>query len=116
MNDLPLALIVEDEADQAELLRVYLDRCGLRVVIVPTAERALPLLVEMHPALVFVDLILPGISGESLAQQVRATHPEAFLVITSVHDTSRYPESDAQLPKPFTGEQIRAVVERSRAA
>lgn len=114
MNAPLLALVVDDSDDQAELLRRYLERSGCEVVSASTAERALELLRDIRPDLAIVDLVLPGITGEELAARVRTTHPECLLAITSVHDTSQYPEADAVLPKPFTGAQVAAIVEQAR--
>lgn len=114
MSALPLALIVEDESDQADLLRRHIERSGYRSVVASTAEQAAVLLKDASPDLAIVDLILPGVSGAELAQMVRSEHPDCFLVISSVHDASRYPESDAHLPKPFTREQVHAVAEQAR--
>lgn len=113
MNESPLALVVDDSDDQAELLRRYLERAGCRVVTAATAEQALLLLDDIRPALAVVDLVLPGISGEELATRLRRTHPECLLVISSVLDSSRYPEADAVLPKPFTGAQVARVAEQA---
>jgi DNA-binding response OmpR family regulator len=113
MNATPLALVVDDSDDQAELLRRYLEREGCRVVTASTAEQALLLLDDIRPTLAIVDLVLPGISGEELASRLRETHPECLLVISSVLDASRYPEADAVLPKPFTGAQVARVAEQA---
>lgn len=112
MSAAPLALVVDDSDDQAELLRRYLERAGCRVVTASTAEQALETLDDIRPDLAVIDLVLPGISGRELAAALRETHPECAVVITSVLDSSRYPEADAVLPKPFTGAQVATVVEQ----
>ena len=116
MSEPLLALVVDDSDDQAGLLGRYLQRSGCEVVSASTGERALELLREIHPDISIVDLVLPGIPGAQVAAHLRATHPECLLVITSVHDASGYPEADAVLPKPFTGAQVAAIVERARAS
>lgn len=116
MSGSPLALVVDDSDDQAELLRRYLERAGCRVMVVSTAEQALDALGGIRPDLAVIDLLLPGISGEELAASLRRTHPECLLAISSVLDASRYPEADAALPKPFTGAQVAALVELAGAA
>jgi CheY-like chemotaxis protein len=116
MTDLVRALVVDDSDDQLGLLRRYLERAGCEVVSASTGERALELLRELRPDIAVVDLVLPGIPGEEVAAHLRARHPECLLVITSVHDASRYPEADAVLPKPFTRAQLTAIVERARRA
>ena len=113
MSDDLLALVVDDSDDQADLLRRYLERAGCRVVVASTAEQALLLLDEVRPDIAVIDLVLPGISGQELAGRLRDTHPECLLVISSVLDSSRYPEADAVLPKPFTGAQLAAIVEQA---
>lgn len=110
-----LALVVDDSDDQAELLRRYLERAGCRVVTASTAEQALVLLADIRPDIAVIDLLLPGISGEELASRLRKTHPECLLAITSVLDTSAYPEADAVLPKPFTGAQLARIAEQAAA-
>jgi len=113
MSDDLLALVVDDSDDQADLLRRYLERAGCRVVVASTAEQALLLLDEVRPDIAVIDLVLPGISGQELAGRLRDTHPECLLVISSVLDSSRYPEADAVLPKPFTGAQLASIVEQA---
>ncbi|PZQ89087.1 MAG: response regulator [Leifsonia xyli] len=112
----PLALVVDDSDDQAELLRRYLERAGCRVVTASTAERALEELVDIRPDLAIIDLMLPGMSGEELSVRLRDEHPDCVLAITSVLDASRYPEADAVLPKPFTGAQVAALAARATGA
>lgn len=112
MSAQPVALVVDDSDDQAELLRRYLERAGCRVVTTSTAEDALARLDDIRPDLAIIDLLLPGISGEEFAERLRESHPEILLVISSVLDASRYPEADAVLPKPFTGAQVTAIAER----
>jgi len=108
-----LVLVVDDSDDQAQLLRRYLERSGCRVVVAESGEEAMSQLGELRPDIAVVDLLLPGISGGDVAARVRETHPECFLVITSVLDEARYPEADAVLPKPFTGEQVAHAVEQA---
>jgi CheY-like chemotaxis protein len=116
MSDPLLALVVDDSDDQVGLLRRYLQRSGCEVVSASTGERALELLHDLRPDISIIDLVLPGISGAEVAAHLRATQPECLLVITSVHDASGYPEADAVLPKPFTGAQVAAIVERARTS
>ncbi len=116
MSTGPLALVVDDSDDQAQLLRRYLERAGCRVLVASTAEQALDALDHIRPDLAVIDLLLPGMSGEELAASVRRTHPECLIAITSVLDASRYPEADAVLPKPFTGAQVAAIAGRAGAA
>ena len=62
---LPEILIVEDDADIAESLEYNFKREGFRPVIAESGEKGLRLaLDEKHPpALIILDLMLPGMSG-----------------------------------------------------
>ncbi len=113
-------LVVEDSPDQAALLRKYLERSGCVVTIVESAEDAMVAYLAHAPDLAFIDLILPGMGGAELSERLRADLPDCPIAITSVLDPADFPPSDAALPKPFTGAQVREVlrtaVPRWRAA
>lgn len=51
------------------------------------AEEQIP---ELAPALVVVDISLPGMSGLELVATLRAKHPDLHLVVVTGHDESRY--------------------------
>ncbi|WP_435743157.1 response regulator [Microbacterium sp. PMB16] len=112
MTGRPLALIVEDAADQVALLRRYLDREGFDVFAAIDAESAIAAFDDIDPALAVIDLLLPGISGQECAKRVQERFPACFLVISSVLDAADYPPADAALPKPITGAHVRGILER----
>ncbi|WP_431806849.1 response regulator [Microbacterium paraoxydans] len=112
MTGRPLALVVEDAADQATLLGRYLDREGFDVFIAPDAESAIAAFPDIDPVLAVMDLLLPGISGSTCCRLVHERYPECFLVVSSVLDVVDYPEADAVLPKPVTSADLHRVVER----
>jgi CheY-like chemotaxis protein len=104
-------LVVEDSEDQRQLLRAYFTRAGCEVVTVSNAEDAVPAYEASPPELAVIDLVLPGMDGWALVEQLRAAQPDCAIVVTSVLDTSRFPAAQAILPKPFTGAQIVRVLE-----
>lgn len=112
MSGKPLALVVEDTADQTALLRRYLDREGYEVFAAADAESAIAAFDDIRPDLAVIDLILPGISGQECARRVQERFPACFLVISSVLDAADYPPADAALPKPITGAAVHEIVER----
>ncbi|MDQ0726262.1 response regulator [Microbacterium sp. W4I20] len=112
MSGRPLALVVEDADDQVALLRRHLDRAGFDVFAVADAESAISAFAEIEPVLAVIDLLLPGISGQECARLVQERFPGCFLVISSVLDAADYPPADAALPKPITGADLRAILDR----
>ena len=68
----PLVLVVDDVPDTRRLMRRILERAGLAVVEAGTGEEALETIERQRPALVVLDLRLPGISGFDVARWVRA--------------------------------------------
>ncbi len=77
-------LIVDDEAINRELLHAYLDGLGYELVDAPDGERALELAARARPDLVLLDVMMPGLSGFEVAEQLKATHRDEFLPIVLV--------------------------------
>jgi CheY-like chemotaxis protein len=65
-------LVVDDEADTRELLRVGVGQCGAEVVTAGSALEALEALAEERPDLIISDIGMPGEDGYELIRKVRA--------------------------------------------
>ena len=103
-------LIVDDSDDQRALLRRYFEREGCAVTTAHNAEAAMIAYRAATPDLAVIDLVLPGMTGWELTDCLRAEHPDCVVAITSVLDISEYPDCQANLPKPFTGAQVRTLL------
>lgn len=110
MTTRPLALVVEDSADQTALLKRYLDREGFDVFAAADAESAIAAFETISPVVAVLDLLLPGISGTELARLIKTRFPDCFLIVSSVLDVADYPDADAALPKPIIGAELRALL------
>lgn len=64
-------LIVEDNVDAAESLRMLLKHCGCEVQVAHTGPDGVRAAVEMEPDLVLCDIGLPGLDGYGVAKQLR---------------------------------------------
>jgi CheY-like chemotaxis protein len=103
-------LVVDDSDDQRTLLRRYFERAGCDVTVAASAEEAILAYSRSTPDLAVIDLVLPGMNGWDLTERLKADRPECMIAVSSVLDADQYPVSDAVLPKPFTGAQIRKVL------
>ena len=124
MTARPRILVVEDEVAIQELLRYSLEQSSFEVDVVDTAEEALGEIRNRLPALVLLDLMLPGMSGIHLAKRLRAESRTRELPIIMV--TARGEEGDRiqgldigaddYVSKPFSPKEliarIRAVLRR----
>jgi signal transduction histidine kinase/ActR/RegA family two-component response regulator len=73
ISDLPSLqlLVVEDDSDTLEMMRVLCGTQNIQIIEASNAEDALKLLEEAHPDVIISDLLLPGIDGCEFAWHVR---------------------------------------------
>jgi CheY-like chemotaxis protein len=74
-------LIVEDNADQAETLRMFLSLKGHRLEIAASGPAAIELARRQRPDVVLLDLGLPGFDGFEVARRLRQEHGMAMRII-----------------------------------
>jgi two-component system response regulator RstA len=87
MPDRCRILIVEDDARLAELTRDYLESQGLAVSVQADGRRAVSQILAERPALVVLDLMLPGEDGFSICKRVRDQGYDApILMLTARTD------------------------------
>jgi DNA-binding response OmpR family regulator len=122
-------LVVEDDPDIAEGLRYNLERERLSVSVAPTGEAGLAASLDPQnpPALVILDLMLPGMSGLELCRRLRrepATRRTPIIMLTARSgEADRVAGldlgADDYITKPFSVKEliarVRAVLRRSDA-
>jgi two-component system phosphate regulon response regulator PhoB len=120
-------LVIEDEKDIQELVRFNLERDGYRVALAGSAEAAARILARQLPALVLLDLMLPGENGIDFCRQLRADERTRQLPVIML--TARDEDADVvaglevgaddYVTKPFTPRvllaRVRAVLRRRAA-
>lgn len=85
-KDLPLVLIIDDQETDRYIIRHHLDGFGCSIVEAIGGEHGLQLARQLRPALILLDLNMPGMDGfEVLAQLAEdpATSPLPVMIITS---------------------------------
>jgi len=66
-------LVIEDEHDSMEVVQGLLEHHGIESVGASSGEEALDILSQMTPALIIVDLALPGLNGWDLLERFKST-------------------------------------------
>jgi CheY-like chemotaxis protein len=102
----PLALVVEDDAMAAAQMHVRLESAGFRVRHVASAEAALALAPECTPALITLDIRLPGMDGWDLLSRIKdlpawADVPVVVVSVAADHDVGLSLGAAAVLRKPI---------------
>ena len=120
-------LVVEDERDIRELVRFHLEQEGYAVREADTGESGLALAAAERPALVVLDLMLPGLDGLEVCRRLRST--DATRSVPVIMLTAKAAEVDRVLglelgaddyvTKPFSPRElvarVRAVLRRAHA-
>ncbi|HEU5001321.1 MAG TPA: response regulator transcription factor [Actinomycetota bacterium] len=78
-----LILVVEDEPSIASLLTLYLTDSGFEVVTAGDGLQALERAEALRPALVILDVMLPGIDGLEVCRRLRATNRTPIIMLTA---------------------------------
>ena len=83
----PLVLIVDDERPNLESLGKIFEREGWRVAQASSGAEALEVARRERPSVVVTDLMMPGMSGESLLRALKAVSPEIEVVLMTAFGT-----------------------------
>lgn len=107
-------LVVEDDPDIARLIAHHLERAGYHVRTTHSAEGALAELEADIPDLITLDIELPGMQGDELAEQLHAnpqTREIPILILSVLGDDPERMKFGAYiLPKPFDQGELLATV------
>ena len=76
-------LIAEDDGDIVELLRLYLENSGYRVISADNGEKALELMKREHVDLALLDVMMPQMDGYELTRQIRKISNIPILILSA---------------------------------
>jgi len=112
-------LIVDDDVDLLSAERQVLAESGFRVVEARDGSEALRMVQDDPPALVVLDVQMPGMDGPSFARELRmALRRVPLVILTGVDDPRREADrcnAEAYLRKPFDAKELVEVVRRFAA-
>jgi DNA-binding response OmpR family regulator len=108
-------LVVDDDVKTVELVKLYLDRDGYRVLSAYDGVEALRLARESHPDLIGLDLMLPGIDGLELCSMLRDESDVPIIMLTAKTTdqdklTGLNLGADDYVTKPFSPRELAARV------
>lgn len=109
-------LLAEDEALLRELQETILRQAGYTVVSAPTPEELRALITKQNNTgfdLLLTDVVMPGISGQEVAQLAKSRWPNIRVIFMSGYSDEDLDDLDrdaAFLQKPFTPAELMAKV------
>jgi DNA-binding response OmpR family regulator len=115
-------LIVDDEQRIIDLARMYIEQEGFRVESATDGRYALEKILADEPALVVLDLMLPGMGGLEICRRVRAQSDVPIIMLTALSDdvdkiVGLELGADDYLTKPFNPRElvarVKAILRRS---
>lgn len=116
----PAVLIVDDEADVLEYLRIILEQGGYRVFEADSGRAALELAAKQDPplSLMITDVLMPHMHGKDLAIRIRSILPRLKVLYMSgyaleiLSELNLCPDPSALVRKPLEAAAILATVRR----
>ena len=115
-------LIVDDDINICELLRLYLEKEGFEAHTVNDGLQAIDSFNSIQPDLVLLDIMLPGLDGWQICREIRKTSQTPIIMLTAKGETfdkvlGLELGADDYITKPFETKEViarvKAVLRRS---
>ena len=115
-------LIVDDDSNICELLRLYFEKDGFQADSVTDGIKALEAFESLKPDLVLLDIMLPGMDGWQICREIRKTSQTPIIMLTAKGETfdkvlGLELGADDYITKPFETKEViarvKAVLRRS---
>ena len=108
-------LIVEDELDLANIIKDYLEKELYEVEICTEGDKAIEIFDKFKPSLVILDLMLPGMNGYEICQNIRKKSTIPILILSAKFDEFDKVKglnlgADDYITKPFRPRELLARV------
>ena len=115
-------LIVDDDENICELLRLYLEKDGFDTVVANDGEQAVDYAAKYSPDLILLDIMLPKLDGWQVCREIRKTSGVPIIMLTAKGETfdkilGLELGADDYVSKPFDTKEviarIKAVLRRT---
>ena len=113
-------LIVDDDENICELLRLYLEKDGFDTVVAGDGEQAVEYAAKYSPDLILLDIMLPKLDGWQVCREIRKTSETPIIMLTAKGETFDKIlglGADDYVSKPFDTKEviarIKAVLRRT---
>ena len=108
-------LVVDDDVKTVELVKLYLNRDGYKVLTAYDGVEGLRLAQEGHPDLIVLDLMLPGLDGLQVCRTLRSESDVPIIMLTAKTTeqdrlTGLDSGADDYVTKPFSPKELAARV------
>ena len=109
-------LVVEDDVNIAELLRLYMEKDGFEVYLAADGGKGLTEFERVSPDLVLLDIMLPVIDGWGVCREIRASSKTPIIMLTAKGETDDKVTglksgADDYITKPFEMKEVLARIE-----
>ncbi len=117
----PLVLVIDDEADARDLLRRHLEKAGYEVIEAATGAEGLALARERRPEAITLDVMMPGMDGWTVLNELKADPATATVPVIMVsmlrnHELGYALGAVEYLSKPVEPGRLSAILEQIGAS
>jgi DNA-binding response OmpR family regulator len=125
MNTSTRVLVVDDDANICELIRLYLEKEGFAVSMSHDGRKAVEMFKGEAPDIVILDIMLPGMDGWQVCREIRRLSSIPIIMLSAKDETFNKVlglelGADDYVVKPFSATElvarVRAVLRRSKTA
>lgn len=108
-------LVVDDDKNICEILKIFLEKDGLKVYTANDGETALKMFNEVKPTIALLDIMMPGMDGIELCKEIRKIDNTPIMFISAKDQTmdkilGLELGADDYIVKPFDASEVVARV------
>lgn len=111
MNETYRILVVDDDKNICEIIRLYLEKEGFEVILAHDGQQAIDLFKEKTPSVVLLDVMMPKMDGFQVCREIRRVSSIPIIMLTAKGDTfdkvlGLELGADDYMVKPFDNKEL----------